>query len=105
MGELTRGVEDGTIKFTKKGDAKVVARIYETAFETALSGADELDFSSLGWGDDDIIQLASSFAFYASRNGPLVRLKRLELRDNMIGDRGLEALANVASRQYLPNLH
>merc|ERR1712083_1008969 len=83
--ELTRGVEDGTIKFTKKGDAQVVSRIYETAFETALSGAEELDFSALGWGDDEILQLASSFAFYFSRYGPLTRLKRLELRDNIIG--------------------
>ena len=45
-------------KFTGRGDKDKVKALYTKIFDTIAAGAEELDFSTLNWGDDEAVKLA-----------------------------------------------
>ena len=89
--ELSRKV------FTNGADCEVVARLYADAFCAALGEARELKFASLEWRDED----AEAFAKVL----PLLRrVEELDLSFNMIGTRGIAALAAAIREGAAPAL-
>jgi hypothetical protein len=81
-----------TKSFTsKKADLANVQALYSKAFTKRIEEAVELDFSWLGWGDEEAKVLAKTLAFTKS-------LRSLDIKMNMIGDEGFYALA-AALRQ------
>ena len=66
---LTSGVADGSIKFTNSGDVEVVAGIYERAFLDEMSSATTLNYTNLGWGDEQIKTLSAALAFAHAKGG------------------------------------
>ena len=72
--KLKTGVDEGSIKFTNKGDVEVVARIYERAFLDEMSNAKNLYYPFLGWGDEEIKTLAAALTFAHSK-GATANLK------------------------------
>ena len=65
-----------------------------------LSDVESLPCYGLGWGDAEIIKLASAIE-YACANGALPALKALNLVSNAIGDVGVQALAGAVSNGAL----
>ena len=68
-----------------------------------LSDVESLPCYGLGWGDAEIIKLASAIE-YACANGALASCQELYLNDNKVGDVGLTALASVLGSGALPQL-
>jgi len=130
---LTSGVEDGTIKFTNKGDVDLVAHIYKTAFLDEMTAATKLFYIQLDWGDEQVATLSAALAFAHARgalanlqvfniarnqigdtglasfssaiaSGALTQLKGLDLRSNRIGDAGLTSLSEVLASGALAKL-
>jgi len=100
---LTSGVEDGTIKFTNKGDVDLVAHIYKTAFLDEMTAATKLFYIQLDWGDEQVATLSAALAFAHAR-GALPHLETLYLYNNQIGDAGLTSLSTALARGALPQL-
>ena len=80
-----------------KADLETVANLYEKEFDEKLGEATELDYQNLQWTDADVVKLCGAIA-----TGKLVKLERLGLRANQIGDAGVAALAEAAGK--LPQL-
>ena len=100
---LTSGVEDGSIKFTNKGDVGLVAGIYERAFLDEMAGAKTLYYLDFGWGDEEIKTLATAL-IYAHDKQVLGSLKGIVLNNNKISDAGVPALAALAKVGSLKTL-
>ena len=77
-----------------KDDKPLVERLYEAAFQEQFGKATGLRYGDLGWGDAEAAQLADVLA-----SGAALRLERLELRMNKIGDEGCEALAAALGKE------
>ena len=80
-----------------KADRETVANLYEKEFDEKLGEATVLDYEKLQWTDADVVKLCGAIA-----TGKLVKLKKLRLTGNQIGDAGVAALAEVAGK--LPQL-
>ena len=80
-----------------KADLETVGNLYEKEFDEKLGEATELTYSKLQWTDADVVKLCGAIA-----TGKLVKLERLGLMDNQIGDAGVAALAEAAGK--LPKL-
>ena len=80
-----------------KADRETVGNLYEKEFDEKLGEATELDYSNLQWTDADVVKLCGAIA-----TGKLVKLERLNLMSNQIGDAGAAALAEVVGK--LPQL-
>ena len=100
---LTSGVADGSIKFTNSGDTEVVARIYERAFLDEMSGAGELAYGGLGWGDEQLTSLSAALV-YAHDHGALEKCEVLHLSYNAFGEPGMRSLSEALAKGALPKL-
>ena len=80
-----------------KADRETVGNLYEKEFDEKLGEATELLYESLQWTAEDVVKLCGAIA-----TGKLVKLEKLSLSDNQIGDAGVAALAEVAGK--LPQL-
>ena len=80
-----------------KADRETVGNLYEKEFDEKLGEATQLWYSGLQWTDADVVKLCGAIA-----TGKLVKLERLNLNFNQIGDAGVAALAEVADK--LPQL-
>ena len=70
---------------------------------THFNEATSLDLSSMKWGDAEMTKLATALA-YCHAKGALPKLEQLSLRENAIGDVGMQALAEAVSKGALPQL-
>ena len=68
----------------------IVAPKFQKTIEEVLGSVEELNYNVLGWGDEQVVQLAAVL--------PLcTRLQKLELVRNAIGDVGAKTLAKAAA--------
>ena len=82
-----------TKSFTsKKADEEMVARLYESTFQSQFAKAETLYYSKLSWGDAEMETFAKVVA-----SGALASLEVLMLDQNSIGDVGMQALAGAVS--------
>lgn len=77
--------------FSRPTDRAFLEAAYKRTFEDLVASAEVLDFSCLGWGDEELRQLASALPLCGS-------LRRLYLSWNRAGDLGAEALAAALPR-------
>lgn len=77
--------------FSRPEDASRVMRIYESTFAMRFEEAKILSYAGVGWGDEDVFQLAQVLGY----RGGLPRLELLHLDGNRIGDRGACVLAEA----------
>ena len=80
-----------------KADRETVGNLYEKEFDEKLGEATDLRYARLQWTDADVVKLCGAIA-----TGKLVKLEKLILDNNQIGDAGVAALAEVAGK--LPQL-
>jgi len=80
-------------------DRPLVTRLYAEVFGRMLGRVRVLHYTSLRWGDAELLQLCRVL-----KSGALVRLEGLHLCGNRFGDAGLNALAAVVSCGALPLL-
>ena len=87
---------EGTgIKFTSGKDlTDVVIPQYEAGFLRLMGEASELSYGSLGWGDEEMVQLAASVA-YAHTRGALGLCTFISLGSNNIGDIGMQVFSDL----------
>ena len=85
--EVTRRLET-ELKFTGRGDIPVVAELYRTFFEHAAVHAKHLDFGRLGWGSEQLEQLAELFPRFLA-------CEELNLAGNTFGAAGAALLASL----------
>ncbi|CAK0835981.1 unnamed protein product [Prorocentrum cordatum] len=71
-----------------KDDRPRVAELYRSAFAQRFESAEWLYYMDLGWGDEEVRQMAAVLASVA-----LPRLQSLDLSGNNVGDEGAAALA------------
>ena len=89
-----------TKSFTsKKADEEMVAKLYESTFESQLAKAKQLICSNLSWGDVEVEIFAKVVA-----SGALASLQNLYLDDNQIGDAGMSAFASACASGALDHL-
>ena len=81
-----------------KADRETVANLYEKEFDEKLGEARVLEYLRLEWTVADVGKLCGAIA-----TGKLVKLVRLNLGGNQIGDAGVAALVEVAGK--LPQLY
>ena len=103
VGVAREEAAEGTgIKFTSGKDlTDVVIPQYEAGFLRLMGEASMLSYASLGWGDEEMVQLAASVA-YAHTRGALGLCTTIYLGENKIGDVGMQALATAVSSGALP---
>ena len=83
--------------FSNGADCEVVARLYAATLDGALGNATALEFSEVGWGDDEAVTFAEVL--------PLLRsLETLNISRNNIGGRGYGALAAAIRAGAAPRL-
>ncbi|CAK0897225.1 unnamed protein product, partial [Prorocentrum cordatum] len=73
-----------------KDDRPRVAELYRSAFAQRFESAERLVYESLGWGDEEVRQVAAVLA-----SGAAPRLQVLHLGKNRVGDEGAAALAEA----------
>ncbi|CAK0882498.1 unnamed protein product [Prorocentrum cordatum] len=73
-----------------KDDRPRVAELYRSAFAQRFESAERLVYASLGWGDEEVRQVAAVLA-----SGAVPRLQELNLFGNRVGDEGAAALAEA----------
>ncbi|CAK0906553.1 unnamed protein product, partial [Prorocentrum cordatum] len=73
-----------------KNDRPRVAELYRSAFAQRFESAELLRYARLGWGDEQVRQVAAVLA-----SGAAPRLQRLYLSSNRVGDEGAAALAEA----------
>ena len=71
-----------------KDDKPLVAKLYAAAFRTFFETKLKLDYSRLGWGDDEVRELCEVI-----RSGTLRRCQIIDLSSNRVGDHGMRDLA------------
>ena len=87
-----------TKSFTsKKADLKMVAALYRRAFETRVAEAEQLVYSGLGWGDDEVKVLCRALVAAAS-------CRLLLLDGNAVGNEGVLALVTCLRSGAAPRL-
>ncbi len=115
-------------RFTsKKGDLPMVIALNTRTILSIFRDMKELKYLSVGWGDDEAVQLAEVLPLCTSATvldlrinkisdggakalaaafaeGALPKLKDLHLEDNQIGDEGAKALAEAVGKGALPEL-
>lgn len=82
--EFTRQLGDKSFT-SKNADLKMVAALYRRAFETRVAEAEQLVYSGLGWGDDEVKVLCRALVAASS-------CRLLLLDGNAIGNEGVLAL-------------
>ena len=80
-------------------DLPLVSQLQAAAFARCFSVAPRLVFSRLGWGDEEVAQLAE-----VGLAAAMPKCTRLELADSRMGDAGLAALATAVGRGAWPHL-
>ena len=80
-----------------KDDAILLTELYEEAFTSYFGQAYKLNFSNLGWGDDECVQLAKVLSTEVAKKVVLIYLSI-----NQIGNRGMKALAAAVAEGGLP---
>ena len=79
-------------------------QLLDGAFLAArFADAKALDFSKLGWGDEEASRLAAALE-HATAQGALKTLEVLDLSSNEIGDEGLHHVADALARGAAPAL-
>ena len=91
----------GSKAFTsKKADEKMVAQLYADTFKEEMGEAEDLDYSHLQWGDEEVAALCKVLV-----SGAVPKLGFLRLSgNNKIGDVGCAALAEAVGSGAVPNL-
>lgn len=101
---VRQGMEAGSIKFTNGKDAtEIVIPQYAIGFKRLMEEVVSLEFSNLGWGDADAIELAIALE-HAHSHGGLRRVTKLELMRNNISDDGMAAIASMLRGGAMPKL-
>ena len=79
---IRSGIEDGSITFTAGADvdAEVLPK-YASAFDK-WAACTELCYDNLGWGDEELEQLADAFDAAFERSGKPLPLLSVDLSDN-----------------------
>ena len=77
-----------------KDDKPLVSRLYEGAFKNQFAKVTKLDYSCLGWGDEEAAQLAGVIA-----SGAAPQLETLALEGNLVSRAGLDTLAAAVCRK------
>ena len=80
-----------------ESDQEIVADMYRRAFEARVGAAEDLNYMSLGWGDEEAKVVAGAL-------GTAAACRELELNDNRIGDEGMAALAASLRAGAAPQL-
>eukprot|EP00929_Paragymnodinium_shiwhaense_P086018 TRINITY_DN46493_c0_g1_i9.p1 TRINITY_DN46493_c0_g1~~TRINITY_DN46493_c0_g1_i9.p1 ORF type:complete len:335 (+),score=37.29 TRINITY_DN46493_c0_g1_i9:263-1267(+) len=100
---LARGVEDGEISFTKRGDVPLVSEIYKRAFVSQLRETTELNYFSFGWTDVEAEAFAE-FLHSASTSEVGLRVHSIYLGLNHIGEHGMLCISDALVRGAVPAL-
>ena len=96
MREGVAAAEGGIVFTSGKDLTEVTIPQYRAAFLRVLGHTNALDFSGLGWNDDDVTQLAAALAF-AGSEGCLTSLQSIDLYNNELTDDSLYLLASTLS--------
>ena len=116
-------------RFTsKKGDLPMVIALNTRTILSIFRDMKELEYSLVGWGDDEAVQLAEVLPLCTSATelnlennknisdrgakalaaafaeGAMPKLEKLSLFNNQIGDEGAKALAEAVGKGALPEL-
>ena len=115
-------------RFTsKKGDLPMVIALNTRTILSIFRDMKELKYQSIGWGDDEAVQLAEVLPLCTSATeldlkfnkisdrgakalaaafaeGAMPKLEKLDLYNNQIGDEGAVALAEAVGKGALPKL-
>ena len=80
-----------------KDDKQLVGQLYREAFAEQCGKAETLNYTSLGWGDEEAARLAA-----ALRTGAFAKVEAINLERNQIGDAGMRELAAAVAGGALP---
>ena len=100
---LEAGVASGAIKFTNRGDVRVVVTIYGKAFAAEMAAVVSLYYVNLGWDDAQMRTVIEALRA-AHADGGLRKVEVLELGGNKMGDGAVAALAALLEEGAMPNL-
>ena len=100
---LEAGVASGAIKFTNRGDVRVVATIYGKAFAAEMAAVVELAYRDLRWDDAQVRTVIEALRA-AHAGGGLRKVEWLALGGNQMGDGAAAALAALLEEGAMPNL-
>ena len=100
---LEAGVASGAIKFTNRGDVRLVATIYGKAFAAEMAAVVMLSYDGLGWDDAQGRTVIEALRA-AHAGGGLRKVEGLELGGNQMGDGAAAALAALLEEGAMPNL-
>ena len=100
---LEAGVASGAIKFTNRGDVRVVATIYGKAFAAEMAAVVSLVYAKLGWDDAQVRTVIEALRA-AHAGGGLRKVEALNLYGNQMGDGAAAALAALLGEGAMPNL-
>jgi hypothetical protein len=79
-----------------KEDRPYLPVLYNATFKAVFGKMHRLDYSGLGWGDEEAEQLAAVI-----RSGAFSAVEWFYLENNAIGEAGMEALAEAVRQGYL----
>ena len=85
--------------YNAKDDFPTLLELYDGAFKFYFGQVYKLNYTNLGWGDNELVQLARVLS-----SGVAKRLVLIHLAINQIGNVGLKALAEVITNGALPQL-
>ena len=100
---LEAGVASGAIKFTNRGDVRLVATIYGKAFAAEMAAVVTLSYYDLGWDDAQGRTVIEALRA-AHAGGGLRKVEALYLNRNQMGDGAAAALAALLEEGAMPNL-
>ena len=100
---LEAGVASGAIKFTNRGDVRLVATIYGKAFAAEMAAVVRLSYDDLGWDDAQGRTVIEALRA-AHAGGGLRKVETLSLAGNQMGDGAAAALAALLEEGAMPNL-
>ena len=100
---LEAGVASGAIKFTNRGDVRLVATIYGKAFAAEMAAVVTLSYAVLGWDDAQVRTVIEALRA-AHAGGGLRKVFTLGLAGNQMGDGAAAALAALLEEGAMPNL-
>ena len=100
---LEAGVASGAIKFTNRGDVRLVATIYGKAFAAEMAAVVSVSYGGLGWDDAQGRTVIEALRA-AHAGGGLRKVEGLSLGGNRMGDGAAAALAALLGEGAMPNL-
>ena len=100
---LEAGVASGAIKFTNRGDVRVVATIYGKAFAAEMAAVVMLSYRDLEWDDAQVRTVCKALRA-AHAGGGLRKVESLFLDNNQMGDGAAAALAALLEEGAMANL-